>query len=243
MNRHIELALRTWYPKDHELHKAANPAVLGLIGEAGEIAELVKKAIYKYKKPIDRDLLLAECGDYWYYLRILVYQNGASIGECLNIVKSRYYVSPGGENLEVLTISLSNDSTRIVMNERYEAVNRQLEFVDAIETLLRIIKMFNCTLDQLTDLNYAKLSGGKHGWPEHGKEEQKAIITGSEIDFSLEVPLSELQEKAQDIWSNPEKYYVFADVWYNFVGLLWVKYPNGTEKRLADIVKEQENVK
>ena len=164
MDRHTELALRTWYPKDHPLHKDLRPAIMGLLGEAGEIVDLVKKYTYKYEKPVDRDKLLEELGDYWYYLRIALYICGLEAGDlkwtgfddeyCLN-------------DTQGLSINLCVFSVEIYRSFFFNVpVNSAAS--DALETLRRIIESFYCSIDELTELNYAKLSGGKHGWQEHG---------------------------------------------------------------------------
>ena len=100
--RAIELALKTWYDKDHPLHFEPLHPVLGLAGEAGELLDLYKKELYKegvswwdcakckmakgYHFERDRikfcsidgatytPKVLDELGDLWYYLRILAYQ-------------------------------------------------------------------------------------------------------------------------------------------------------------------------
>lgn len=42
-------------------------ATLGLVGEAGEVSELIKKAFF-HDKPLDHDKLIKELGDVCYYL-------------------------------------------------------------------------------------------------------------------------------------------------------------------------------
>lgn len=67
-------------------------------------------------------------------------------------------------------------------------------------------------------------------------------IYGSEIKFSEFVDENLVTERAKEIWSNPDKYSDFrkgSDLsYYGFLKFLWVRFPDGTEKRLGDIVIE-----
>ncbi|MHA1948315.1 MAG: hypothetical protein ACW99G_03605 [Candidatus Thorarchaeota archaeon] len=78
------------------------------------------------------------------------------------------------------------------------------------------------------------------GWEENFKDFTKppmCKITGSEVEFSLEVPESEIVAKAKHIFENPLEYsdYNGEAAYYHFLKFLWIEYPNGDEKRLADI--------
>ena len=65
-------------------------------------------------------------------------------------------------------------------------------------------------------------------------------IFGSEIDFKKTVLAENVKAVCQDIWDNVDKYTDYhktsADGYYRFLKFLWVEYPNGTTKRLTDIV-------
>lgn len=71
-------ALETWHhdlPIDlQELH-----AVLGLAGEAGEIANQHKKHLFKPGGMMSREEVLLELGDVLYYVAILAALNGATL--------------------------------------------------------------------------------------------------------------------------------------------------------------------
>lgn len=54
---------------------------LGLTGEAGEVADLVKKSQYAGGKPVDRDNLLLELGDLLWYLQAMADLFGFSLEE------------------------------------------------------------------------------------------------------------------------------------------------------------------
>lgn len=74
--------------------------------------------------------------------------------------------------------------------------------------------------------------------------EEVCIITGSEISFTKEVPLSQIKEVAQDIWDNPSKYSDYKDgsdqSYYGFLKYLWIEFPDGGEARLASYVSIEE---
>ena len=95
-------ALKTWYSENHTLHNDRLHPILALTGEAGELANLLKKDRFKPGFHADDSGYIDELGDCLYYVAILAYQLGL-------------------------------------------------------------------TLDDVSRQNRAKLSGGKHGWPENGE--------------------------------------------------------------------------
>jgi NTP pyrophosphatase (non-canonical NTP hydrolase) len=74
-------ALLTWYPEGHPLHDDRLHPVLALTGEAGELANLHKKVLYKPEFHADDLDYIEELGDCLYYLAILAYQFGLTIDE------------------------------------------------------------------------------------------------------------------------------------------------------------------
>lgn len=72
-------ALKTWYPTDHELHGDATPSVLGIVGESGEIAEKLKKMLFKPGYQWPESDQLDELGDIFYYVVIRAYQLGVTM--------------------------------------------------------------------------------------------------------------------------------------------------------------------
>ena len=236
MNRVTELALRTWYPQDNPLHLDSEPALAGLVGEAGEIVDLLKKAKYKYQQPVDRDKFLAECGDFWYYLRIVAYQENYDLEESMRradgIVNA---IVVRKKDLMYQSLRISVDVAAIVENDI-------CTIEEVLQRLILMINLFDCTLDQLTDLNYEKLSGGKHGW----KEQSATILNDSDFSenpFNLEVPLAELEAKCNDIASNPDKYCDFGDksgvelkdLRYRFLTSLSIRYPDKSYVNLMNL--------
>ena len=78
-NGYQQLAQRT-SPKGHD--RILN-GVLGLAGEAGECADLVKKALFQGHQ-LDRDHLIDEASDVAWYLAELATGLGVSLSEILN---------------------------------------------------------------------------------------------------------------------------------------------------------------
>lgn len=77
------LALRTYKAAPERQHYLANGA-LGLAGEAGEVADLIKKSLYPSKPGDGQDTetrLADELGDVLWYLAILAQGLGVSLNE------------------------------------------------------------------------------------------------------------------------------------------------------------------
>lgn len=70
INQYSVLALRTAATATQleDLQHAA----MGIGGEAGEVVDIVKKIVF-YKKPIDRQHLLEECGDLIWYANLMIH--------------------------------------------------------------------------------------------------------------------------------------------------------------------------
>lgn len=81
-------------------HRSANErlmiACLGLTGEAGEVADLIKKE-FEQDRPAGRDALVKELGDVLWYLARIAHLQGITLQEVANAnltkLKARY---PGG---------------------------------------------------------------------------------------------------------------------------------------------------
>ena len=74
-------ALKTWYPEGHELHDHILLPVLALTGEAGELANLFKKDMFKPGFEASNDDYIEELGDCLYYVAILAYQLGLTLDD------------------------------------------------------------------------------------------------------------------------------------------------------------------
>lgn len=86
-------ALETWHNKDVPKNEQINHAMLQLTSEAGEVAKLWAKHLYKPGHEIDRDAVLNELGDLWYYVRIVAYLFDITIDE---LTEANYQKLRGG---------------------------------------------------------------------------------------------------------------------------------------------------
>lgn len=69
--------LVTWNSTQDETARKLN-ATLGICGEAGEFADLVKKDTF-HGVPADRDKVLKELGDILYYVTVTAYEFGFNL--------------------------------------------------------------------------------------------------------------------------------------------------------------------
>lgn len=79
MDHYQRRALRTWHNDDVPGSTRINHAILGLVGEAGELAEMWKKHQYKPGREYTELQFLDELGDVLYYLVVLAYEWGVTI--------------------------------------------------------------------------------------------------------------------------------------------------------------------
>lgn len=83
-DKYQERALRTWHiDLDSDLQR--DHAILGLVGESGELANLHKKDVFKPGHASDKWQRLDELGDVFYYLCILAHLDGCTIDELSEI--------------------------------------------------------------------------------------------------------------------------------------------------------------
>ena len=74
-------ALATWYEPDHELFHNFLPGTLGLVGEAGEFADLIKKRGFKPRAVVSKEQLADELGDVLFYVAVLGLQLGYTLDQ------------------------------------------------------------------------------------------------------------------------------------------------------------------
>jgi NTP pyrophosphatase (non-canonical NTP hydrolase) len=74
-------ALQTWHTANLSERLHRDHAVLGLVGEAGEYAELHKKDLFKPGHQTTREQRLDELGDVLYYIAILAHLDDCTIDE------------------------------------------------------------------------------------------------------------------------------------------------------------------
>lgn len=176
----IQKALETWYNEGHPLRNDPRHPLIKLAGESGEILDLFGKHEYKpgfdwmdckcgkpkdsifhtdssieiYHEYVPR--ILDELGDYWYYLRILAWQQ--------NLI-----LKPGEFwDLDMLNLlaSLASYSTQLLEGYLSALGIPQNYILICYDILLGILFKLNCSIDGLTDLNYKKLNSypTHYGW-------------------------------------------------------------------------------
>ena len=96
-NEYQKLAMRTKAHYDSAVDQI-NCAALGIAGEAGEIAEIIKK--HKYQgHPLDEAEVIEEAGDILWYVALLCDALGVTVGGAayLNVLKLRERYPDGFE--------------------------------------------------------------------------------------------------------------------------------------------------
>lgn len=76
-NEYQENVLATWNSTQDETARKLN-ATLGIAGEAGEFADMIKKDVF-HGVPADRDKILKELGDILYYVTVAAYEHGFNL--------------------------------------------------------------------------------------------------------------------------------------------------------------------
>lgn len=161
MEKAIEIALRTWYPKDHPLHFRAHHPLGKLVGEWGELIDDYMKLLYKpnYKPDFANEL-----GDIWYYIRVLCYQRNYQPVQ-FDIYNSEYDLLPD----ELIAMAIQEVSAAFLSLARHGYYS--LFALDVSYTiLLELLDRQHLTLDELTELNWQKLQPGS----ERGEQWMKA---------------------------------------------------------------------
>lgn len=79
-NDYQRAAMRTASGMDYENHGLLMNGVLGLCGETGEVADIVKKATFQGHE-LDKDHIAEELGDVSWYLAVASYAIGYNLGD------------------------------------------------------------------------------------------------------------------------------------------------------------------
>lgn len=160
MNNHIEISLRTWYPKDHPLHFDPIHPAMGLVGEVGEWINKHKKNRFKPDFNFVREDELDELGDIWYYLRILSYQ--------FNVEKFiTFYEPPLELTKNTLTHAMTSFSacSGKILSQAFSQYKSntiiKYDIMNIYENLdLHLEFGLEVSLNELTALNWEKLKPG-----------------------------------------------------------------------------------
>ncbi len=165
-DKSIELALRTWYPKDHLLHFDLHHPLGKLVGEWGELLDDYMKHLYKpgYEWEPTGELV-----DIWYYIRILAYQTKAIL-TFISVLDTEYYEGKI-ECLIAYGIQSTNNHFIKLLHKKSEDKTYRPEYNNFSDTLnynysilLHLCTHFDITIDQLTEASWEKLKpGSKRG--------------------------------------------------------------------------------
>lgn len=181
MDKYQEKALASWYKEGHPLRLELRHPLIKLAGEAGELLDLYGKNEYKpnfnwwnckyCKKTVDdhiptnnpicnnyTPLVLDELGDWWYYLRIVMWQQQIDIPKPDGVLKVN--------DLTICLSKLSMLSSSILDHWlEYKRVD-YYDLINLFHWFIYILNHIDYTIDDLTDLNYKKLNSEptQHGW-------------------------------------------------------------------------------
>jgi hypothetical protein len=180
-NEAIEIALRTWYPKDHELHFNPHHPLGKLLGEWGELLDDYMKSIYKpgyVFQPED------ELGDIWYYLRILSYQRNHRL---VFVSMEDFYQEKGVEYL----ISSATNSVAVSFMNLIDHGFYPLFMLDLCYSILLELASNrfdicpegeeNSTLVQLTASNWEKLKPGSKRGEQWARARMRPTYVGGKL--------------------------------------------------------------
>jgi NTP pyrophosphatase (non-canonical NTP hydrolase) len=178
IHEYHRLALRTVSamksPIDDLVHGS-----LGMAGEAGEIVDVVKK-LFAYDKPLDKDGLLLEIGDCFWYCNLnfsrLFSPESLESGDALNDLLVHLTERVEGFDGKVdtpdfilISARLHGVSSQALNTACHIAVGKSPEqcgqlltelldyTVSTVEALLVLTKALGSTLDQVFDMNIRKL--------------------------------------------------------------------------------------
>jgi hypothetical protein len=181
----IQLALKTWYPKDHKLYHDLDHPTIKLAGEAGELLDLYGK--HKYKPGFDwwqckrcsKDeichensispfrmlahdyipLILDELGDWWYYWRIMAY-----ILELERYPKSMSITKK--TDIRDILIGMNYNSAVVLLGYKDYGEILDSYLSEAFVEFSDLLILLEVTLEEVTQLNYQKLNSEatSHGW-------------------------------------------------------------------------------
>lgn len=180
-DKYQEKCMPTWYDKDNPLYLDARHPLIALAGEAGELLNLLKKHEYKLgfdwfdckckwdknshkkglcpsQKGIYTPLVLDEAGDWWYYARIITWQQG----EKIKVKKVSNTIHSKLECLSKINI-LSAEILDTWQETNFVSIEKLQLAIDWFQIFLAEL---DTDLDKLTELNYAKLNSEPtaHGW-------------------------------------------------------------------------------
>lgn len=162
----IQKVLETWHG-GFDYDGRVNMA-LSLVGEVGELTNLYRKWIFKPGYTLDRDKALEELGDVWYYTRLFAHFLGhMELEVFVNNLLSYNLHAPTKNEIFGILHSLHKAALDVeVWTNRSGYIDGKLVLGNLILSLSWLLKGWECTLEELTELNYKKLTENQdhHGW-------------------------------------------------------------------------------
>lgn len=172
MDKIIANALQFWYKSTHSLYGDPLPALMGIVGESGELCEIWKKKLYKPGYEFSRDEFLDELGDCLFYTAILVHYDGLTIDYLNSIV----WCWDKPRCVETYIAELNYRSANWLSN----GIHSTLRMLASIKLLCL---EFDITIDQLSEMNYAKLNErARNGEGYNRGEEKEQMYTCNRAD-------------------------------------------------------------
>lgn len=170
-------ALNTWHGSLDDPRNAA----MNLVGETGEVIRLAHKSEFKPGYHLNRDELVEELGDAWYYWRICTVMRRMTVAQ----MKATHVAGQLAFDLRVDVISRSDNiflplaRMSVAASEAWHAAELHGNAVSThwgiaspdhqlrqwLLYFLGFIKKGAISLEEVHSVNVAKLAGGdNHGW-------------------------------------------------------------------------------
>ena len=178
LNEYQKLAQRT----SGDGHDRVKNGCMGLIGESGEIVDLLKKHMFQSKAdtPFPKEKIINEMGDVLWYVAETVSGMGLDLRTALD--SSDEYVFREPITLEECSVLLCSVATsayvRCYVDKHYEIAAQEICYIYA--TLLEMCKKIDTTIDEVATTNIEKLKKRypdgfdperSMNWPEYRRKE------------------------------------------------------------------------
>lgn len=155
LNEYQRLALRT----SGAGHDRVKNGCLGLIGESGEIVDIVKKYMFQSGEnpPFPKDKFIKEMGDVLWYCAETVSGMELELGTVLS--PEKLYRLAGNTDVEFVAVMLSVQAAHVYNDFFYchETEAALYGICNIYSALLRLCDLIGTTIDEVADTNIEKL--------------------------------------------------------------------------------------
>lgn len=162
-----EACLRTWNTHTGSIDDQHCNVALGLIGEAGEVAELIKKK-YFHRKPHDGQKMLLELGDVTYYTEIACHLFGIETIEQDRVSMSSLTAHPAQSTIK-LGVYAAEVADKVSNCKDYGIPGKWGSASILLGAVVEIGRVYGFTLNEIRQANTDKLI---ERWPEGFKVSQ-----------------------------------------------------------------------